>query len=109
MKGNNNYSKFLFLWPPAHSLPSLAPPPTPPGSSIGSELTQTAGFPKGDSSSASGAVRGFNLCLQGHMEPSSAAFPWGVFGASVSPSEYGHDNSGAQMGSFFFKSTHLLT
>lgn len=109
MKGNNNYSKFLFLWPPVTASLHWYLPLPHPGSSIGSELNQTAGFSKGDSSSASGAVRGFNLCLQGHMEPSSATFQWGMFGASVSPSEYGDDNSGAQMGSFFFKSTHLLT
>ena len=43
------------------------------------------------------------------MEPHAATFQLGILGAPVSPSEYGDDSSGAQVGSFVFKSTHLLT
>ena len=88
MKGNNNYSKFLFLWPPC-SQPHFTGASSYPiqAAAWDPSWCKQAGFLVGDSSSASRAVRGFNLCPQGHMEPRSATFQLGILRASVSPPE----------------------
>lgn len=114
MRGNNNDSKLLFLWPPAHSLaasPGAAPSPQPRQQPwrLSCLDAWTGWLLAGDSASAPGAVRGVSLCAQGHMEASAVALPLGILRASGSASEYGDDSNGAQTGSFFFKSTHLLT
>ena len=76
---------------------------------MGSQLVQSGYLPgRGQLLGLWGSQR-LQPLSSGHMEPCSATFQLGILGASVSPSECGDDRSGAQVGSFVLKSTHLLT
>lgn len=89
MRGNNNDSKLLFHWPPAHSLaasPGAAPSPQPRQQPwrLSCLDAWTGWLLAGDSASAPGAVRGVSLCAQGHMEASAVTLPrWASFEPQV--------------------------